>query len=190
MAEMYPVLPAYYGIDAVMRNIQQVLLDELGWLDDAFGRTERRERDYNGKKRRVQCVHKGATDMLANEYMEMSPDSEIGNFSFFVLRDPQQVDWKPNVRKMITQPYSLIFWFNIQKILTESGGRNIEVIKLQILHLLDRCRRKDSSIEVDTVYEDTQNIWRNVTEVEDLSMWHPYGGLRFDGTIKYREDCI
>lgn len=178
-----------YGIDNILYNACNVLLQELGWLNNAYGRTERRERDYNGRKMRVQCAFKGTENAL-DEYVEMSPDSTLGNFSFFVLRDPTAVDWQANRQKWLSQPFSLIFWFDMNSVFSSEGVRDIEAVRLQILSVLDKCRSVGSHLSVSAIYEDTQNVWRNIVDIKDLSMWQPYCGLRFDGSINYLEDCL
>lgn len=185
MAKMYPIINGRVGIDAALHHVQNTLLGGLEWLDDAFGRTERRERIFNGKKGRVQCVYKGEEN-TPNDYLELTPDEHIGNYSFFVLHDPARVRWRPNIQKRITQPFSLIMWFNIAKI----DGRNIESVRLEVLKIIDRCRFSGGEIEISAIYETTKAVWKDIAEISDLAMYHPFAGLRFDGQITYIEPCV
>lgn len=189
MAKMYPNITGRVGLDAAFHHIQQGLLDGLSWLDDAFGRTERRERDFNGRERRVQCVYKGV-GAPKNDYLELSPDSEIGNYSFFVLRDPTTIVNRNNIQRRVKQPVSLVFWFNFDRITGNYEGRNIEAVKLHIMQVLKGCAFSGGRLVVNRIYEDSRNVWKDLAEVSDLAMYHPFAGLRFDGELTYLEPCV
>ena len=63
--------------------IQEGLAKNLGWLNYAFGKAERLVKDYKGKR-----VYSPNLYVGKNEYELITPDSNIGNYCFFVLDEP------------------------------------------------------------------------------------------------------
>ena len=62
-------------LDRIIGNMQKGLSDNIGWLDNAFGRAERTVKyNDNGKRIYIPTVYIGE-----NDYREVSPDSQLGN---------------------------------------------------------------------------------------------------------------
>lgn len=78
-----PVIDNPELLDRIIGNIQNGLVDNLPWLDFAFGRAERLVKmNANQKRYYTPNVYSGK-----NEYMEVCPDAGIGNFCFFWVDD-------------------------------------------------------------------------------------------------------
>ena len=95
--------------DIVIGDIQQGLAAGLPWLDHAFGKAERLVKMIGGKRYYTPNIHIGG-----NEYMEVSPSDDLGNFSFFVLGDPQTMQWIPGQQGRLRTTYSLIVWLDMR----------------------------------------------------------------------------
>lgn len=181
-----PVIANPYLVDRVIADIQTGLKANLDWLDYAFGKAQRLTTVINGKKIVTPNVYAGG-----NEYVGVSPDKKIGNFSFFTIDDPQNMDRQPNIPGELKVVYSLIFWFDIRTI-TGADNRNMEFVKSEILKTLNgKFRIQAGRINVKKIYELNENIYRgfNLEEIDNQYLQHPYGGFRFTGDMGIDETC-
>lgn len=182
-------------LDEVIGEIQDGLVAGLPWLNAAFGRSQRIEKKLNGKRYVVPNVFCGGWNGHGeNDYIEVSPDSKIGNFSFFEVLDPQTIEADMWARR-IKSPYALIFWFDLRRVYGEASKRNIEFLKAEILRLLNGntgWHLPSGKITVNKCYEQAANIYKgySLDEVDNQFLMHPYGGLRFEGVLQYDELCF
>lgn len=190
-----PVIPNAVMLDRVLGEIQRGLTGGLDWLDAAFGRSQRLVKTIDGKRYITPNVYCGGLEGKGkNDYIEVSPDSHIGNFSFFVIQDPQIVDTFAGQPAEIKAPFSLIFWFDLRTIFGSKTNRNTELVKAQILKILNgrtAWHLQGGRIIINKTYEQAQNIYSGFTldENDNQFLMHPFGGLRFDGIIEYAEYC-
>ena len=190
-----PVIPNAVMLDLVIGEIQQGLVDNISWLDAAFGRSQRLTKMMNGKKIITPNVFCGGWNGHGeNDYIEVSPDSKIGNFAFFEIEDPQTIDAGPWARQ-IKAPFSLIVWFDLIRVYNTASNRNTEWLKAQILHVLNGragWHLDNGRIVINRIFERAENIYRGYTlsEVDNQFLMHPYGGFRFDGLLEFDELCI
>lgn len=189
-----PVITNAVMLDRVIGEIQQGLVDNLSWLDAAFGRSQRLTKMMNGKRIITPNVFCGGWNNHGeNDYIEVSPDSKIGNFSFFEVDDPQTIDSGPWART-VTVPYSLIFWFDLRRVYNEASNRNIEYLKAQVLHFLNGrmgWRLQQGRITVSQIYDRVENIYRgySLSEIDNQFLMHPFAGFRISGNLIYDELC-
>lgn len=194
-----PVIPNAVMLDRVIGEIQQGLVDNIGWLDAAFGRSQRLTKMVNGKKIITPNVYCGGWNGHGeNDYIETSPDSKIGNFAFFEIEDPQTIDAGPWARE-IKAPFSLIVWFDLTRVYRDAPdpatNRNTEYLKAQILRVLNGragWHLTGGRIVLNRIYERAENIYRGYTlsEIDNQYLMHPFAGFRFDGLLEYDELCL
>lgn len=191
-----PILPGSILVDAMIAELQTILAANLGWLDVAFGRSQRLTKKINGKQVITPNVFCGGWNGHGeNDYIEVSPDSKIGNFCFFEVNEPETVDWQFRQLMDISTPVSIIFWFDLTRIYDEPSNRNISAIKNDILTLLNGrsglMLHSGGHIVINQVYERAENIYRGYTlsEIDNQFLMHPYGGLRFDGVFTIHQPC-
>ena len=181
-----PVISNPQLIDKVIADVQKGLTDNLSWLNHAFGRAQRLVKEINTKKIFTPNVYAGGKD-----YIEVSPDANIGNFSFFTIDDPQLVDWQPKIPGDIAVNYSLIVWFNVDRI-PGAENRNTEFVKSEILKTLNgKFWLKSGRLNVTKIYEQAENIYRgfSLDEIDNQFLMHPYCGFRFSGEMTINETC-
>ena len=189
-----PVIPNAVMLDSVLAGIQTRLVENLSWLDVAFGRAQKLTKELNGKRILTPNVYCGGWNGHGpNDYIEVSPDSKIGNFSFFWIDDPQTIDAGPWARTIKT-PFSLIVWFDLRRVYNQATNRNTEKLKAQVLHLLEGrygWHLTDGHILTTRIYEQPENIYRgfSLSEVDNQFLMHPFGGFRIDGMLEYDEVC-
>lgn len=187
-----PVIDNPQLIDLVLGEVQEGLVKNLGWLDMAFGRAQKLVKVIDKKKYFTPNVYRGAPGKV-NDYIPVSPDSNIGNFSFFWIDDPQTLDWSPNQQSYFKATFSLIFWFNVAKVYNSETNRNTELLKTTILQTLNgRLGMRSGRIRVGKIYEQAENIYRGFTldEVDNQFLMHPYAGFRFEGELSILEPCL
>lgn len=182
-------------LDRVLGEIQEGLASGLSWLDAAFGRCQRVTHKVNGRTYTVPSVFCGGWNGHGeNDYIEVSPDSKIGNFSFFVIDDPQTISVGPWDRT-IRSPFALVVWFDLTRVYDEASNRNTEQLKAEVLHLLagrTGWHLTSGRITTARIYEDARNIYRgfSLQEVDNQFLMHPFGGFRIEGTLEYDELCF
>lgn len=172
-------------LDRVIQEVQKGLEAGLPWLDKAFGRVQRLLRPVKGKNYYIPAIY-----VDKNDYIEVLPSDRIGNFSFFSISDPQEVRWEPNARGSIKATYSLIVWFDLRKI-SGADNRNTEMVKADILKVLNGLHMTCGRIDVQQIFERAENIYKgfSIKEVDSQFLMHPYAGFRFRGTININESC-
>lgn len=192
-----PIMPGAILVDAMISELQQVLVANLGWLDAAFGRCQRLAKKINGKQVITPNVYCGGwRGHGPNDYIEVSPDSKIGNFCFFEVNDPETVDWNFRQLMDIETPISIIFWFDTRRVFNEAANRDISHLKNEILALLNGTSgltlHTGGKLVINRIYERAENIYRgySLSEIDNQFLMHPFCGLRFDGTIKMAQPCI
>ena len=170
--------------DRVIADIQRGLADNLAWLDHSFGRAWRLAKMVNGRREYTPNVYIGN-----NEYLPVMPDEGLGNFSFFVLSDPQDIEWSAHVQSLMTAPFSLIVWVDVRTVVE---NRNTEQIKAEILNALGRLLIRDGSFELTRIHETAENVYKGYTldEVDNQFLMHPFAGFRFEGVIKTKQPCM
>lgn len=175
-------------IDLVLGDIQNGLVNNIGWLDKAFGRAQRLVKIIDNKKYFTPNVYTGN----GNEYMPVAPDSNIGNFSFFWIDDPQTLDWLPKQQGNVKSPFALIFWFDLRRVYNSANDRNTEALKADILKVLNGgFQLRSGRIKINRIYEQAENIYRGFTldEVDNQFLMHPFAGFRFEGELTVMEPC-
>lgn len=195
MSTNAPVIKNPVMLDAIIGEIQNGLIDKITWLDVAFGRSQRLSKNINGKRIITPNVYCGGWNGHGeNDYIEVSPDSNIGNFSFFEIEDPQTINAGPWARE-IKAPFGLIVWFDLTRVYGEADNRNTEKLKADILRVLngrEGWHLSEGRIMINRIYERAENIYRGytLTEIDNQFLMHPYAGFRFDGILEYPELCL
>ena len=190
-----PVISDPVMLDHVIGEIQKGLVANISWLNVAFGRSQRLTKQMNGKTIITPNVYCGGWNGHGeNDYIEVSPDSRIGNFSFFEIEDPQTIEIATFARS-ITSPFSLIVWFDLRRVYNSATNRNTEYLKAQILRVLNGnsgWHLTSGRITINRIYERVENIYRgySLSEIDNQFLMHPYAGFRFDGILKFDELCF
>lgn len=205
MAGKAPIIPNAVMLDRLMAEIQDGLIQNLSWLDVAFGRCQKITKTIENKRYVVPMVYCGGwKGHGANDYIEVSPDDKIGNYSFFEILDPQTLT--PEVwAKDIKAPFALIFWFDLRTIYKQNDNRNTERVKADILKILNghtQWHLPFGRVTVNKIYEKAENVYKgytlytrelnkglSISEVDNQYMMHPYYAMRFEGILEVPELC-
>lgn len=182
----FPVIPNPQLLDAVIGGIQPQLISRLPWLDYAFGRAQKIVKIVKERRLLLPSVYAGK-----NNYFEVTPDQNIGNFSFWWIEDPQEVS-RSVFPVQINAKFSLIFWFNVSKIWNDPNNRDTETLKLQVIEALtQKIQVPDGVISLNRIYEQSDNIYRGFTldEASNQFLIHPFAGFRFEGVLFVDKVC-
>lgn len=168
--------------DKEVLKIQNALADAFAWLDHSIGICETLTDVKEGKRFTSANLYKGG-----GEYEQIMPCRELGNFSFFVLRDPQEV----RSGSLVKSPFSLIVWYDTRKVSLAHDERNTEQIKGQILGVLSGLHL-NPAIEITKVYEKPQNVFADYSYdyTSNQFLMSPYAGLRIDGVMYAKIPCF
>lgn len=192
-----PIIQNAVMLDKAIGELQQGLADGLPWLDVAFGRAQRLAKKMpTGKTIYTPSVFCGGWQGHGNnDYIEVMPDSFIGNFCFFVVDDPEQIEWQQNAEMTKRAPFSIIFWFDCRELFNDPKTRNTEYVKAQILDILNGRSgflMQSGSIKINRIYERADNIYRGFShdEIDNQFLMHPFAGFRFEGIIETETPCV
>lgn len=155
-------------------------LSSIAWMDNAFGRAWLITDSVNGKKSTFATVY-----TKGNKYENIMPSADLGNYSFFVLRDPSEVDQYGT----FTYQLSLIVWVDMRKCFANGANRrDSENIKAEIYNAIESVQDKC----VFRIYEDMGNVWRGMTidETHARFMEQPYAAFRFDIELRIEKPCL
>lgn len=189
-----PIIDNPVMLDKVIGQIQQGLVENISWLDVAFGRAQRLTKNVEGRSIITPNVYCGGWQGHGeNDYIEVSPDAKIGNFAFFEVNDPQTIEVSTWIRQ-ITTPFALIVWFDLTRVYGVPDNRNTEFLKAQILRVLNGrggWHLENGRIVLNQIYERAENIYRGYTlsEIDNQYLMHPFAGFRFEGTLQFDELC-
>lgn len=194
MSNNAPIIQDPVMLDRVIGEIQNGLVATIPWLDVAFGRAQRLSKEIEGRRVITPNVYCGGWNGHGeNDYLEVSPDSKIGNFSYFEIEDPQTIDAGPWART-IHAPFALVVWFDLTRVYGEPDNRNTEFLKAQILRFLngrDGWHLNAGRVTVNRIFERAENIYRgySLSEIDNQFLMHPFGGFRFEGVLDFDELC-
>ena len=172
--------------DRVVTSIQDTLAERLPWLDHVFGVAERLIKEVEGVRRYTPNIYLGK-----NEYLCLLPDDRLGNFCFFVLDEPAEVQWARGERNRLTTPFSLVVWLDMRTY-GDGDSRNREAVKGDVLRVLNGgLRLRNGHAIITKVYERAENVYTGFTvdEVQNQFMMAPYAAFRFEGDMMIDEDC-
>lgn len=175
-------------LDRALAYIQDELIKNIGWLDHAFGRAQRLVTQREHKTWYYPGVYIGD-----NEYLNVLPGQNIGNRTFFVVDDPHTIEYNPRMYNLIKTPVSLICWYNLSDIYPNGKERNTEDVKRQILRVLTTLTMPNATrLELEKIYEQAENIFKgySIREIDTQYLMQPYAGLRIEGILTYREECV
>lgn len=188
IARIYKQPARAYLFDRVIQGLQDAL-GELSWLNHIFGRSERLVKMIEGRKYFTPNVYR-----KNGEYISLVPDNtELGNYCFFVLSEPQQVSVPMGRQNRVKAPFSLIVWVDTRTIdlWEEKDTRNTEYLKEQLLKTIQRAWLRHGSVSVDRVYQTAENVFDGYTldEVDNQFLMAPFAGFRLTGEMIIDEEC-
>lgn len=187
------------GIDLPLMTIQKALIDCFGvqnkgneerrfsWLDKSFGKAERRLKEINGRNTYYPSFH------VKGQYLSLFPDEHIGNFTWFDVLDPIEVNQlSPYSQSRFTANVGLVFWWNYKIVFPDTWqSETIENVKAFFIRFFSSAEMNGVTTTIQNIEERTQNIYTGYThnELRTQYLMHPYGAIRVNFELKYTEKC-
>lgn len=169
-------------LDAAFIAINTKMLAKLSWLTNAFGKAQTLKETKDKKLIKYPAVYIGD----AKDYESVLPSEDFGNFCFWNTGD---YDIQPIVNQtpIVTAPFGLIFWFNINTSLDAAEKRNIEKLKKDVLDFLATVRHVGTRITVTGITDNADAIYKEYTidETKQQFLMHPFGAFRINGEIRH-----
>lgn len=168
--------------DKAVLPIQNALASAFPWLDHVIGICETLIDKKDNKPFKSANYYIGG-----GQYEQIMPCEELGNFSFFYLRDPQVFGAKD--QNLVKSPFSLVIWYDLTNVLPEYDERNTEQIKGQIMGVLNSLRLP--YMKITKIWEKPTNVFTDFSydPTSNQFLMHPFTGLRIDGEMIARLDC-
>lgn len=168
--------------DKAVLPIQNALASAFPWLDHVIGICETLIDKKDNKPFKSANYYIGG-----GQYEQIMPCEELGNFSFFYLRDPQVFGAKD--QNLVKSPFSLVIWYDLTNVLPEYDERNTEQIKGQIMGVLNSLRLP--YLKITKIWEKPTNVFTDFSydPASNQFLMHPFTGLRIDGEMIARLDC-
>lgn len=176
--------------ERIFADFNTAAIPNISWLNEAFGRAYTVEsKTYGGLTFVEPAVY-----VDNGEYLSMLPNDTYGNFSFFILDDPQTYAIQPNGRGLIEANGSIIFWFNLESVYSGDDllKQASENIKLELIRFITTPGLiKTGRIELLRVEEKPNNVYNgySLKNVESQYLTYPYHGFRFRCLFKVKELC-
>lgn len=190
-------------LDKIIQELQTALMDNLAWLDKAFGKAYKLvEHRPDGDKFIYPAAYIGNS-----EYASLLPNDNFGNFCWFDIYDPQEITAVFQSLPQFTFSGAIIFWFNLDTIFSDSDAMYTEEIKNEIMSVLNApgVISTTGRLTINKIYERFENIYsgyslekvynnniykgQNIQSIDKQFFMHPYGGLRIEFEITTRELC-
>ena len=175
--------------DEAVGYIQQALQgDELFsvFLHNIFGIAERTVKMVNGRKYFTPSWFVGGVD-----YIDLLPDDKLGNYVFFTLDEPQEIEHEQGLQNRYSCGFNIILWARMDASIDTYGDRNREAIKSELMKVIEGAWMKRGYFFIDRIYEHAENVFNGFTtdEVDNQYFMQPYFGYRFHGEIAITDVC-
>lgn len=190
-------------LDKILQDIQDTLKSKLPWLKYAFGRAYKLvEHQSGGDKFIYPAAYIGNS-----EYVSLLPNDNFGNFSWFDIYDPQEIQPVVQSTPQFTFSGAIVFWFNLDSIFADSDNMYTEEIKDDIVRVLTTpgLIKQTGRLTINKIYERFENLYKgysiekiynnytykgqNIQEIDKQYFMHPYAGIRIEFEMTTRELC-
>ena len=127
----------------------------------------------------------------------MFPDSTLGNYSFFDLRDEQAVEdfaTKSPQKNIYKFGAGLVVWFDFKTVYPSPAdwkGYGVANVVQQVVDVLQTSQMAGINVEILRYYYSPENIYRGYDhkEIANQFAMSPYGVFRIELDITYRKLC-
>ena len=178
-------------IDDMTTTINASLVQNLDWLDNAFGVVStfsRKSRTDDRVKVYYPAVFIGGN---TNRFTEVFPDSKLGNFSYCeVINVPEYEKTGPATVRPIFR-LKIVFWFKWPSLYpADWKARSIEEIKGQVFAVLLKTQYT-RTVERFKTYEKANDIYKGFDhrDIEEQFLMRPYGGFAVEVDVYGPANC-
>lgn len=181
--------------DKALEALQSHLEDSVHWLDHAYGRAYKLAETRDNRIVYFPAIPSN-DEMVGTEYFPLWPNEQLGNFTFFDLRDEQVIEeW--GKRNLGNSRYrfgaSLICSFDLRNIYSNYWYNNtVSNVVGELNYYISRFASMGITVEIERWFVNTENVYRSYThnEVKNQFNMRPYGCCRIDLQIRFNPSCL
>ena len=178
----------------ICNEFADALTCSLPWLTASYGKAEKRERGFGSNKyvERTKRRFYPAVAIDNDEYLELFPDSKLGNFVYMDFKRQYIKDIGTKTLRA-TYEIGLVFWFDFTDIYgDDSSIKTSENVKYDVLSAIKSYSWKTSKIRVLGFQDKVEDIYNGYfyEELEEQSHSRPYGGFRLNLEVETVPFCI
>jgi len=171
-------------LDEKIAEIQAVLKTaELSWNEYSFARAYKQAKNVEGAKVYYPAVYQGV-DL---DYLNVFPNDNLTSYSFVYVKQPQTLDSQTSGFHDYSAELSVIVVFRLNKIGTSNAYRFTELLKYDVIRQLEDI----PDLIFGNVYDEIEDCFADftVSEIEYQYLSERFGGLRFDCSVDYSNNC-
>lgn len=169
------------GVDLVIQTIRDEV-NVISWIDKSFGRA------FTHTEKRDSKVIKVPKCFDGNDYINVLPNDNFKSMSFISVDGAEKWNSKELTGfNFKTRSLSIICWFNQKKITDHPGEFAISNLKYD---LETSIIRNQYVKEITGIYDEkVEDIFRGyaMSDVDTQYLMWPYGGVRIDFTVCFKE---
>jgi len=163
------------SLDLRVGILNQRLEAGVSWLDSCYGIAEKSEDNIDGRRVVRPMIYVGEAN---REYLNMLPDSHLGNYSWIDVVDGYEIEWGLGQRYRMRAMCGLVVWYNSETAFVDPANRTNRHGIDDVLGVLNGA----AGVNVVRVSESGENIYRGYTigEAEREALTRPYMAFRID----------
>jgi hypothetical protein len=180
--------------DLICFEVAEAFKCELTWLTTSYGKVEKRERGFGSNKyiERTKRRFYPAVPLDNYKYLELFPNSDLGNFMYMDFKRQYIKDIGSNMLKG-TYEIGMVFWFDFTDIYgSDSEIKTKENVKYEVLSAIKNYSWKNLKIKILGFQDRVEDIYNGYfyEELEEQSYMRPYGGFRLNIEVETSTFCI
>ena len=172
--------------DRLISELEDSLYANLTWLNNVYGRCERLVKVVDGRN-----FYSANWYKKGNDYVLLAPDEGLGNFAFFTLSEPTNLEtYYQGDNTYCKTDFNLIVWVDVRTI---NQYRDTEAIKEEILKVLNgKTHSRMGRFYINRIWERAENVFRDFDyeEIDNQFLMHPFAGFRFEGEMEIQTECV
>jgi hypothetical protein len=185
------LVPNPVALDMAIQTVQQKLAG-LAWLQKAFGRATRQtspaplySKEYNVNLQQAKGDITFPEVYNNREPMPLMINDNLKSYCFFHLTGPMAFQaWESFATSQIaTQPLSVIFWLNLEKIDNTKKFNFSEILRRDVVNILNYCpdfQVRESDSDITRVFAPY-----TITSTFKQFLKPPYAAFRINGEISF-----
>ena len=173
-------------LDRAILAINATLEEDLSWLTNAYGRSERILSNHERRKAYLPAVYGSS-----GEYVRLLPDALLGNYTYWEI-DSQGYTRNNTNRVFIQATWSLVCYFDFRDVYPSTyENKTKEHVKELLILAMRKHTEPGLKIDVTGSRDDEQDILRayDTSTIDPGFALRPRGLFKLMGSLEYKTVC-